>query len=146
MLTEICAYLHNFFDYERHYGDISIIGGLLFCDGKEIALDEGQYFALFRKRNLLGVFKQGDTIPDKTFDGSIWLMDVPKAITDANTWAETWKANNMAAGSDANSVYQSESFGGYSYSKGNNSKGKVGASIFDNAQFVAMLAPYRKLP
>lgn len=145
MLTEICQYLHNYFDYERHYGDISIIGQSVFCDGKEIEIESGQYFALFRNRIPLGVF-QADELTDKTFTGAIWLMDVPEAILDANTWAETWKAKNMAAGSDANSVYQSESFGGYSYSKGNNSKGKVGASIFDNAQFAAMLAPYRKLP
>ena len=145
MLTEICAYLHNYFDYERHYGDISIIGGLLFCDGKEIALEEGQYFALFRNRIPLGVF-QADELTDKTFTGAIWLMDVPKAILDANTWADTWKAKNMAAGSDANSAFQSESFGGYSYNKGTNQSGKAGASIFDNAQFAAMLAPYRKLP
>lgn len=145
MLTEICQYLHNYFDYERHYGDISIIGQSVFCDGKEIDIESGQYFALFRNRIPLGVFQKSE-LTDKSFTGSVWLMDVPKAITDADAWAETWKANNMAAGSEANSVYQSESFGGYSYSKGNNSKGKVGASIFDNAQFAAMLAPYRKLP
>lgn len=146
MLTEICAYLHNYFDYERHYGDISIIGGLLFCDGKEIALEEGQYFALFRKRNPLGVFKQGETIPDKTFDGAIWLMDVPKAILDADAFAATWMAKNGDAGSVANSALNSESFKGYSYSKGTNKEGKAGSSIFDNAQFSAMLNPYRKLP
>lgn len=145
MLTEICQYLHNYFDYERHYGDISIIGQSVFCDGKEIEIESGQYFALFRNKIPLGVFQKSE-LTDKSFTGSVWLMDVPKAITDANTWAEQWKAKNMAAGSEANSVFQSESFGGYSYSKGNNSKGKVGASIFDNAQFAAMLAPYRKLP
>jgi len=145
MLTEICQYLHNYFDYERHSGDISIVGHEVFCNGKQIEIENGQYFALFRQRIPLGVFQKNE-LSDKSFTGSVWLMDVPKAIIDANTWAETWKANNMAAGSEANSVFQSESFGGYSYSKGNNSKGKVGASIFDNAQFAAMLAPYRKLP
>ena len=170
MLTEICQYLHNYFDYERFIGEITIVArqdGLypsdeltpgdeilpnadesakVFCNGVEIEISDGQYFALFRQRIPLGVFQLSELTENKTFAGSVWLMDVPKAIKSADTWAETWKANNMAAGSEANSVYQSESFGGYSYSKGNNSKGKVGASIFDNAQFAAMLAPYRKLP
>ena len=145
MLTEICQYLHNYFDYERHFGDISIVGHEVFCNGKLLEIESGQYFALFRHRIPLGVFQKKD-LTDKSFTGAVWLMDVPKAILDADAWADAWKANNMAAGSQTNSVYQSESFGGYSYSKGTNSKGKVGASIFDNAQFAAMLAPYRKLP
>lgn len=145
MLTEICQYLHNYFDYERHYGDISIIGQSVFCDGKEIEIESGQYFALFRQRIPLGVFQKNE-LTDKTFTGAIWLMDVPKAILDANTWAEQWKVKNMGVDNDANSPFQSESFGGYSYNKGTNKNGKAGASIFDNAQFAAMLAPYRKLP
>ena len=144
MLTEICAYLHNYFDYERHAGDISIVGGVIFCNGKEITLDEGQYFALFRNRIPLGVFNE---VPaDKTFEGSVWLMDIPKAILDADKWAGDWMKINGGADSAANSAFQSESFGGYSYNKGTNSSGKGGSSIFDNAQFNRMLAPYRKLP
>lgn len=144
MLTEICAYLHNYFDYERHSGEISIVGGVISCNGKEITLDEGQYFALFRSRIPLGVF---NVVPaDKNFVGSVWLMDVPEAVLNANTWAEEWMAKNGGAGSEANSAFQSESFGGYSYNKGTNSSGKGGMSIFDNAQFSRMLAPYRKLP
>lgn len=144
MLTEICAYLHNYFDYERHFGDISITDGSIFCNGKEIQLEEGQYFALFRNRIPLGVF---NVVPaNKTFEGSVWLMDVPEAVLNANTWAEEWMAKNGGAGSEANSAFQSESFGGYSYNKGTNSSGKGGMSIFDNAQFSRMLAPYRKLP
>ena len=144
MLTEICAYLHNYFDYERHSGEISIVSGEIFCNGEKITLEEGQYFALFRSRIPLGVF---DVVPaDKNFFGSVWLMDVPKAILDANTWAEEWKAKNGSATSEANSVFQSESFGGYSYNKGTNTSGKGGMSVFDNAQFSRMLNPYRKLP
>lgn len=145
MLTEICQYLHNYFDYERHNGDITVNGGVITCNGDAIALEEGQYFALFRGRIPLGVFNAEDGL-DKTFNGSVWLMDVPKAILDADTWAKSWMEKNGSANSDANSAFQSESFGGYSYSKGNNTTGKAGASIFDTAQFAQMLAPYRKLP
>jgi len=144
MLTEICAYLHNYFDYERHSGEISIVSGEIFCNGEKITLEEGQYFALFRSRIPLGVF---NVVPaDKNFVGSVWLMDVPKAILDADTWAKEWMVKNGGATSEANSVFQSESFGGYSYNKGTNTSGKGGMSVFDNAQFARMLNPYRKLP
>lgn len=144
MLTEICAYLHNYFDYERHSGEISIVSGNIFCNGNKITLEEGQYFALFRNRIPLGVFNE---VPaDKKFEGSVWLMDVPKAIIDANEWAEAWVTKNGAATSETNSAFQSESFGGYSYNKGANASGKGGMSVFDNAQFSRMLNPYRKLP
>lgn len=144
MLTEICAYLHNYFDYERHSGEISIVGGVISCNGNEITLDEGQYFALFRERIPLGVFNE---VPaDKEFKGSVWLLDIPQAIIDADNWAKEWMQINGGVDSAANSAFQSESFGGYSYNKGNNSSGKGGQSVFDNAQFNRMLAPYRNLP
>lgn len=144
MLTEICAYLHNYFDYERHYGDISIIGGVIFCNGEQIALGEGQHFALFRGRIPLGVF---DTVPaDKTFEGAVWLLDIPDAVLKADKWADDWTKANGGADSNGNSAFQSESFGGYSYNKGTNSTGKSGLSVFDNAQFNRMINPYRKLP
>lgn len=145
MLTEICQYLHNYFDYERHYGDISIIGQSIFCDGKEIEIESGQYFALFRDKFVLGVYKKGDTLTDKTFEGAVWLMDVPVSILNADTWATNWMNKNGGVDSEANSPFQSESWGGYSYSKGSNSSGKIGGSVFDQATFVRMLAPYRKL-
>lgn len=146
MLAEICQYLHNYFEYEKHFGLISIIGDVVFCDGEEIEMDEGQYFALFRERFAIGVYQNGDELTDKTFMGSVWLMDVPDAILKANQWAEQWMEKNGGVDSAANSPFQSESFGGYSYSKGNNSNGKAGVGIFDQASFVGMLAPYRKLP
>lgn len=146
MLTEICQYLHNYFEYEKHFGLISIIGDVVFCDGEEIEMDEGQYFALFRERYAIGVYKNGDELADKTFMGSVWLMDIPDAILKANQWAEQWMEKNGGVDSAANSPFQSESFGGYSYSKGNNSNGKAGVGLFDQASFVGRLAPYRKLP
>lgn len=145
MLTEICAYLNNYFEYEKKHGTIKIEAGVISCNGEQIALETGQHFALFRGRIPLGVFTQGETLTNKTFEGSVWLMDVPRSIEEADTWAKAWMAENGAATAAGNSAYQSESFGGYSYNKGTNAKGKAGTSIFDNAQFAAMLAPYRKL-
>ena len=144
MLTEICQYLHNYFEYEKHIGLISVLSGSIYCDGEEVLIGEGQYFALFRDKFVLGVYKQGDQITNRTFDGAIWLMDVPEAILNADKWADDWMKANGGVDSAASSPFQSESFGGYSYSK-SSGNGKIGGSIFDQAVFVGMLAPYRKL-
>ena len=141
MLTNICAYLKNYFDYERHIGTIKIADGVITCNGKRI--ETGQHFALFRDRFVLGVYKAGDEIPDKTFEGAVWLMDVPEAIKEADAWAEEWNLKNGSA--EANGPFQSESFGGYSYTKGSSANGGVGSGVFDQAQFKAMLAPYKKI-
>ena len=145
MLTEICAYLKNYFETERRIGTIQITGGEIYCDGVKVELEDGQHFALFRDRFVLGVYEKGDEIPDKTFTGAVWPMDIPEAIIQADQWAEAWKQKNGAATSDANGPFQSESFGGYSYSKAAGGGAGVGSSVFDQAQFKAMLAPYKKI-
>lgn len=141
MLTKICAYLKNYFDYERHIGTIQIADGVITCNGERI--ETGQHFALFRDRFVLGVYQAGDEIENKTFDGAIWLMDIPDGVKAADEWAEAWEAENGSA--QANGPFQSESFGGYSYSKGTGANGGVGSSVFDQAQMKAMLAPYKKI-
>lgn len=143
MLTEICAYLKNYFDYERCIGTIKIAGGAITCDEEPVAIENGQHFALFRDRYCLGVYKAGEEIPDKTFTGAVWLMDVPDAIKKADDWAEEWNQKNGSAA--ANGPFQSESFGGYSYTKGNSATGGIGSGVFDQAAFKAMLAPYKKI-
>lgn len=140
MLTEICAYLKNYFDYERHIGKIKITDGVITCNGGQV--QTGQHFALFRDRYVLGVYKQGDTLPNKEFNGAVWLMDIPEGVIAADTWAEAWNQKNGSAA--ANGPYQSESFGGYSYTKGTGKSG-IGSNVFDQAQFKAMLAPYKKI-
>lgn len=143
MLTEICANLKNYFDYERHIGKIEIADGVITCNGERI--ETGQHFALFRDHFALGVYKAGDTLQDKTFDGAVWLMDIPQAVLEADTWAEAWKAKNGSASSDANGPFQSESFGGYSYTKGSGANGGIGSGVFDQATLKAMLSPYKKI-
>lgn len=140
MLTEICAYLKNYFDYERHIGQIKITGGVITCNGERI--ETGQHFALFRDRFVLGVYKNTDPLEDKTFDGAVWLMDVPPGIIKADAWAEEWNTANGTAA--ANGPFQSESFGGYSYTRAAGN-GSIGSSVFDQSQFKAMLAPYKKI-
>ena len=57
-------------------------------------------------------------LTDEIFDGVIWLMAIPKAFLDLVKEIEDWQKKNGAADSAAMSPFNSESFGGYSYSKG----------------------------
>lgn len=52
---------------------------------------------------------------DETFEGEIWALAVPHAVEELDTAITEWVNKN-----NSNSPYVSESFGGYSYTKGTN--------------------------
>lgn len=161
MLTEVCAYLKNYFlvDYLRpeekiHYGTFAI-------QGNEIQalpfLEIGQYFRVVGSVFNDGVWKNverrsGETpqpgtsaaMTDETFTGAIWAMSVPPEVVDLAEEIATWRTANASA---LSGPYQSESFGGYSYSKasGGGSGGNTSAAYGWQDQFANRLAPYRRL-
>jgi len=149
MLTQICAYLKNYFlvDYlnpdERiHYGTFTISNGQI----EDLPfLDQNQYFRVVGSVFNDGVHKYGaDALVDETFTGAIWAISVPPDVIALSSEIESWIENNASA---VAGPYQSESFGGYSYSlKGGSSTSGPGADVFGwQAQFAARLAPYRRL-
>jgi hypothetical protein len=71
-------------------------------------------------------------------------MSVPPAVLALAEEIDTWRAANADA---LSSPYQSESFGGYSYSKasGGGAGGSGSAAYGWQDQFAARLAPYRRL-
>lgn len=78
-------------------------------------LRDGQYFRICGS-----VFNDGlhqypaVDLTEETFTGSVWALAVPKAVIDLSVEIEAWQEKN---GEAAASPYQSESFGGYSYTK-----------------------------
>jgi hypothetical protein len=145
MLTRICRYLKNWFVVKTYLGNIAVSEGKIYCNGSEIEMQEGQRFALVRTHYVYGAYSYGDEIEDYEFEGAVWIMDVPADVLDVAVRMTEWEAANGGVDSQAMSPYQSESFGGYSYAKGLNSKGKVGSSVFDNAEFAAVLSPFKKI-
>lgn len=149
MLTQICQYLRNWFDtksdgslYPRYSGTFAIADGEVVSE----VLADGQYIRIMDSLSNNGVHLVGSGgLTDEVFKGTIQLMSIPAPVLAADTWAEDWMAKNGSASNNANSPFTSESFAGYSYSKGNNSKGQAGISVFDQAQFLSMLAPWRKI-
>ena len=116
MLTEICTYLKNFFvsnDEDKHYQKgITINGGIL---TPSFDIKQNQYYRIIGSTFNDGVHKFGDetdVLTDEVFDGSVWLMSVPKAFLDLVAEIEEYQAKYGQV-----TPYVSESFGGYSYSK-----------------------------
>lgn len=78
-------------------------------------LRDGQYFRICGS-----VFNDGlhqypaVDLTEETFTGSVWALAVPKAVIDLSVEIEAWQEKN---GEAVASPYQSESFGGYSYTK-----------------------------
>ena len=78
-------------------------------------LADGQYFRICGS-----VFNDGlhqypaSDLKAETFEGTVWALAVPQAVIDLATEIEAWQTKN---GEAASGIYQSESFGGYQYSK-----------------------------
>lgn len=150
-IFEVCQYLKNWFDRNqlRYIGDITIQNGAL---SETYGLKVGQYFRIVGSTLNDGVYQYPiTTLTDETFDGAIWGMSLPKAFIALLDDIEAWKAkfNNLDTqdGKQAMSPFNSESFGGYSYSKSNGGTGDTSKDKSGTWQgvFGVRLAPYRKM-
>lgn len=134
MIDEICASLHNYFAVDIVPGEYTVNDG-------EITLPflaAGQFFRVVGSVFCDGVYRCGDKLPaDETFDGAIWALAIPPALDSIAVEIEEWKAKNADV---LASPYQSESFGGYSYSKGTGSD-----SVSWQGVFAKRLNRWRKL-
>lgn len=132
IIDEICASLHNYFAVDIVPGEYTVNDG-------EITLPflaAGQFFRVVGSVFCDGVYRCGDKLPaDETFDGAIWAMAIPPAFEAVAAEIEEWKQKNAEV---INSPYQSESFGGYSYTKGSDSASWQGV-------FAKRLNRWRKL-
>lgn len=144
MLTEICNYLKNWFSDERYVGYVKISDGTIFCNDKELYIAEGRYFRIIGSMVSDAVYKYGDELTDEEFIGAVWLMRVPADVIALDEEITAWVAKYGGVDSPALSPYNSESFGGYSYSKSSASDGADAPGSWESV-FKARLARYRKL-
>ena len=154
MLAEICAFLRNWFERDKLFGDFVISNGqITWSDGSALPLLSGQYY-----RIVGSIFNDGvhiipvgnpqtpdplSVLQDEEFSGAVWPMAVPPAFLALAGEIKSWVTANAQA---IASPYQSESFAGYSYSL------KSGAGATDGSggigwqtQFLARLNPWRKI-
>lgn len=146
MLTDLCAEIRNYFirDYRNdiHNGTFTI------SDGNIEPLDflqNDQYFRIVGSVFNDGVHKYGEAgLTDEVFTGAVWAMAVPPAVIALSDEIDAWLADHA---SELSSPYQSESFGGYSYSKPSAySAGKRNGLAYGwQSHFATRLDPYRRI-
>ena len=147
MLTDFCAEIRNYFlrDYRAdiHAGTFTVSDGHI----EPLSfLQNGQYFRIKNSVFNDGVWKYGEdgVLTDEIFDGEIWAMAVPPDAVTLSAEIDEWVAANADT---LNSPYQSESFGGYSYSKSSGRSSANGGSGAYGWQdhFASKLAKYRRV-
>lgn len=142
MIGQICAEVKNYFvqrDVDLHAGNYTIENG-------EISpvpfVRVGQYYRIVGSALNDGVYQRGVDdlqLTDEEFFGSVWSMRIPKDFLALCEEIQAWQTANAEA---LSGPYQSESFGGYSYSRGTSASG--GAWTWKD-QFRNKLNAYRKL-
>lgn len=142
MLTELCQELRNWFDRERHFGTFTIQDGNINVD----FLADGQYYRIMGSVFSDGVHQYPSSeLRDETFTGAVWELAIPAPVIKLATEIEAWRGKYENADSAALSPFTSESFGGYSYTKGGNSTdGSGGGASWQNV-FRAQLNRWRKI-
>lgn len=135
MLYEVMKEVRNFFPAKYLSGTFEVTDG-----GVSLDLQPGQFFLIEGSVFNDGVhcYPAGDLI-DETFTGYITGLAIPKSFLELVNEVEEWQSKNSAA---TLSPYQSESFGGYSYTKAADANGN--ATSWKNA-FATRLNAWRKL-
>ena len=139
MLEQVLMNIRRWFPVEGgvHSGTFTIEGGGITLP----FLMTNQYF-----RIVGSVFNDGlhqypaFDLTDETFTGSVWALAVPKAVIDLADEIQKWQEKNADA---LSSPYQSESFGGYSYSKATDAE--TGGSVTWQSAFKQQLSAWRKI-
>lgn len=139
MLEQVLMHLNNWFLVPGgiHEGTYTIEDGGIALP----FLANGQYFRICGS-----VFNDGlhqypaSDLKAETFEGAVWALAVPQAVIDLVSEIEAWQKKN---GDASVSPYQSESFGGYSYSKATDSAS--GGAVTWQTAFRSRLNAWRKL-
>ena len=139
MLEQVLMNIRNWFPVKGgiHPGTFTIKDGGITLP----FLANGQYF-----RIVGSVFNDGlhqypaSDLKSESFDGTVWALAVPQAVIDLAAEIEAWQKKN---GDASVSPYQSESFGGYQYSKATDSAS--GGAVTWQSAFRSRLSAWRKL-
>ena len=137
LMQEVMESIHNWFPHSYAGGRFSITDGALVQD---VGLKNGQYYRVTGSVFNDGLHQHPDTsMYDEEFDGEVWLLAVPQSFSSLCDEIAAYVEKNPA-----DDALVSESFGGYSYTKGTSSVTGVAAGWRD--AFRLRLNPYRKLP
>ena len=139
MLEQVLMNIRNWFTV-----DGGIYSGTFTIKDGGIALPflaNGQYFRICGSLFNDGLHQYPeDDLTDETFNGTIWALAIPKAVIELADEIGKWQEKN---GEAASGIYQSESFGGYSYSKATDAE--TGGAVTWQSAFKKQLSAWRKI-
>ena len=139
MLEQVLMHLKNWFLVPGgiHEGTYTIEDGGIALP----FLANGQYFRICGSVFNDGLHQYPATgLVNEEFSGAIWALAVPQAVIELAAEIEVWQKKN---GDASVSPYQSESFGGYQYSKATDSAS--GGAVTWQSAFRSRLNAWRKL-
>lgn len=146
MLTILCKEINNWFEYAKFIGEFTIKNDEI---TGPYSLQDNQYFRIVGSVFNDGVYKYDDSLllTNETFRGAIWAMAVPSEVIALADDIKDWTDKYQTVDSAAMSPFNSESFGGYSYSKnsGSSASGKVDLSGTWQGAFADRLNHWRKI-
>ena len=151
MLSELCGHLRNWFERDKYIGDFTISNGVIIPLGKSMNLLNGQYIRIVGSILNDGVYQYSTEssisgLKDETFHGAVWSLAIPKELVAIDKEIDAWQAKNGDVESASMSPFNSESFGGYSYTKssGRSEESNSGLGGWQNA-FANRLSQWRKI-
>lgn len=140
-MEEILNYINNYFYKFGVIGTFRIIDNKIYLQGnyyknqyiyiKGSVLNDG----IYQVKEIVDGELVFDGLDDEKFDGAIYSLQVPKKLMEKVTEIIEFKTKNKPSG------MQSESFGGYSYTRASvNGKPMTWKDIYNDD-----LSPYRKI-
>ena len=151
MLTEVCNFVHNYFEIARKTGDFKIENGNINLND---LLYYGQRFRIVGSHLNDGIYTYRENeiynddnteaveLMDEVFTGAVYAMSVPRDVWQLVFDIQAWVNKNKTA---LDSPYTSESFGGYSYTKASGSGANAGGVLGWQDVFRSRLNAYRKI-
>ena len=140
-LADLCAEIRNYFEKSKVFGTFRIEDGVLDFSG----IQAGQFFRIVGSVFNDGVYVYpASGLIDEEFEGAVWLMAVPPAVLDLLEDINAW-LNDPKTIEAMSRPYQSESFGGYSYTKASGSGSASGNALTWQSQFASRLNRWRKI-
>lgn len=139
MLEQVLMNTKNWFTVDGgiHSGTFTIEDGGIALP----FLANGQYFRICGSVFNDGLHQYPEYgLVDETFNGTICALAIPKAVIELADEIQKWQEKN---GEASVSPYQSESFGGYSYSKATDAE--TGGAVTWQSAFKKQLSAWRKI-
>lgn len=149
ILEQVLYHIHNWFERESFtVSGCEVVGGSLPESVTDLMLD-GQWYRIEGSYLNDGLHQNpADDLTDETFDGTISLLAIPKALIDIAEEIGEWVDDTSEADKEARRAkFQSESFGGYSYSRMGDSRANMTSGGLSGwqAAFAGDLNPWRKM-